>query len=223
MESALGWLLGLLLGMRHAFEPDHLTAVSTLVTEERRPLRGAWLGAWWGIGHTLALLLVGSMLALLHSSMPPRVSAAFELGVAAMLVGLGARSIRRGLRDEARGAVQPHAHGPLAHQHATNGKHLHVGRHAFAVRSLAVGLVHGLAGSGALVALVVATLPSTAQRIAYMALFGVGSVLGMALVSGVAGIPLARWGRRPRVRRVIAVATGALSIAVGVVWALESV
>src|SRR5690242_4647958 len=99
MPSLASWGLGLLLGMRHALEPDHLTAVSTLVARERRATRGAWLGAWWGLGHCASLLVIGSVLAAFHARMPARLGAAFELAVAAMLIGLGVRSVVRAVRD----------------------------------------------------------------------------------------------------------------------------
>jgi hypothetical protein len=210
-HSTVGWLFGLLLGMRHALEPDHLTAVSMLVARDRRAVRGAWLGAWWGLGHSISLLVVGSALALFHASMPPRLASIFELAVSAMLIALGVRSISRSFAQERDGQ---------SHDRRLCRDHVHVGRWTFATRSLAIGLVHGLAGTGALVALVVAELPSAGLRIAYMAVFGIGSVLGMALVSGFAGISIARFSRTPRVAKTIVLVTGAFSIALGVRWAV---
>src|SRR4029078_9427572 len=110
--------LGSLLGMRHALEPDHLTAVSTLVTGERGSYRAALLGAFWGLGHTMALVAVGAVLVVLRAEMPARVSDLFELLVAVMLVGLGVRSVALAVRQGPIGPVREHQHGRLLHNHA---------------------------------------------------------------------------------------------------------
>jgi high-affinity nickel-transport protein len=195
--------LGLLLGLRHAFEPDHLTAVSTLVIETKDARRGALLGAIWGIGHTISLALVGSILLVTGLVLPVRVAAGFELAVAAMLIVLGVLALR-------------HTHDHEPHTHA----HVHVGRKTLAWRPLAIGLVHGLAGSGALTALVFSQLPTLATRIVYITLFGVGSIAGMAIASGVAGASLHRAANSPSRRRTLAIVTGALSIGLGIAWAI---
>lgn len=213
-----GWLLGLALGMRHALEPDHLAAVSTLASEERHLGRGALLGAFWGLGHTLSLLCVGGVLVLLHRQLPRELADLFELGVAFMLIGLGLRAIRRARKEGGLGPEHEHRHGRHHHRHSGPESHLHLGRSTFALRSLAVGLVHGLAGSGALTVLVFADLPTTSSRLAYIGLFGFGSVLGMALLSGLAGWPLERIGKSERAGRAVAAATGVLSTALGLFW-----
>src|SRR5688572_28963366 len=102
--------LGSLLGMRHAFEPDHLAAVSTLVTRERNGYKAALVGAWWGLGHTLSLLAVGAVLIVLRVEMSPRVSDAFEFCVAIMLVGLGWRAVRQAARQGTAGPPHVHQH-----------------------------------------------------------------------------------------------------------------
>jgi hypothetical protein len=192
-----GLLLGLLLGMRHALDPDHLAAVSTLWSgPPGRRARGLWLGLCWGLGHTTSLFAVGVLLALLETELPPRLGDAFELLVAVMLVGLGARSIGRALGPARAGEA-----------HATVAR-----------RSLAVGLVHGLAGSGALTALVLAGLPSTAARLGYIGVFGAGSVAGMALLSGAAAWPIEWLRARVGLGRGMMLATGALSTVLGLLW-----
>ena len=213
--------LGSLLGMRHALEPDHLAAVSTLVTTvpgERSSVRAAMLGVFWGLGHTLALVAVGAVLIVLRAEMPARASDLFELLVAAMLVGLGARAIYQAARQGPNGPAHVHQHGRRVHVHAGATPHVHVGRWTLARRPLMVGAVHGLAGSGALTALVLATLSSTAARITYMALFGVGSTLGMAVLSGLLGWPIARMGANRTLIRAMSLAVGCVSIALGVFW-----
>jgi high-affinity nickel-transport protein len=216
-SSIAGMLLGLVVGLRHAFEPDHLTAMATLVTETRDPRRGAALGALWGLGHTISLVVVGAILIALGSVLPLRLAAGFELAVSGVLVLLGIRAVVRAWRDGLIGPARPHAHGGRDHAHPGPDLHLHVGRWTLAWRPLAVGLVHGLAGSGALTALVFAQLPSTAERIAYISVFGVGSIVGMAVASAVVGASL---GALHRGQRWLALGAGALSIGLGIAWSL---
>ena len=192
-----GLLLGILLGMRHALEPDHLAAVSTLVLESGNHRRGALLGAFWGIGHSLSLLVVGCLLALLHAELPSWLGQLFELLVAMMLLFLGVRAFVVALRPP----VDEPAPAPR--------------RRSLASRPFAFGIIHGLAGSGALTALVVAELPSVSSRIAYIVLFGAGSIVGMACLSGLAGWPIARLGRRRATAAAVSMLTGSLSFGLG--------
>ena len=220
LQIATGSALGTLLGMRHALEPDHLAAVSTLVSDERGSRRAAWLGFCWGLGHTLALVIVGIVLVVLRAEMPPRVADLFEFGVAIMLIALGLRAIVRAAREGAAGPSSAHAHHGVVHQHPGVPQHVHVGSLTLARRPLLVGIVHGLAGSGALTALVLATLPTAAARITYMTLFGLGSSLGMAALSGLLGWPLARLGGEARTLRTVSLVVGCVSTALGIAWGL---
>jgi hypothetical protein len=210
--------LGSLLGMRHALEPDHLAAVSTLVSGERSSYRAAWLGACWGLGHTVSLIAVGTVLVLFRIQMPARVSDAFEFLVALMLVGLGLRGIYLASRQGPAGPVHVHHHGSRVHVHQGTPAHIHIGAWTLARRPLVVGAIHGLAGSGALTALVLTTLPSTAARLTYMAVFGLGSTLGMAVLSGVLGWPLARVGNHHALARALSLAVGVVSTGLGVFY-----
>jgi High-affinity nickel-transport protein len=210
--------LGSLLGMRHALEPDHLAAVTTLVSRERSALRGAWLGLCWGLGHTASLVVVGALLVLLRAEMPAALTSLFEFGVAVMLVGLGARSIVLAARQGPDGPLSVHRHGGLVHRHQAGATHVHVGAWTLAQRPLLVGAVHGLAGSGALTALVLTTLPTNAARMAYLVLFGLGSTLGMAALSGLLGWPLARLGTHQAFGRGIALVVGCATTALGMTW-----
>jgi high-affinity nickel-transport protein len=214
--------LGSLLGMRHALEPDHLAAVSTLVSGERSSARAALLGAWWGLGHTLALVAVGAGLVVLRAEMPVALTDAFELGVAVMLVVLGARSLRDAARQGRGGPAHAHTHGAVVHTHPGVAAHVHFGSWTFARRPLLVGAIHGLAGSGALTALVLATLPTTAARLAYVALFGLGSTLSMAALSGLLGWPIARFGAHHAVGRALSVVVGCASVTLGVIWGVRA-
>ncbi len=210
--------LGSLLGMRHALEPDHLAAVSTLITNERGSRKAAFLGACWGLGHTLSLLAAGGALVLLRAEMPAGLADAFELSVALMLIALGLRAIYLAARQGPAGPAHAHHHGRHIHVHAGTPAHIHIGAWTLARRPLLVGAVHGLAGSGALTALVVAALPSTTARLTYMAVFGLGSTLGMAALSGILGWPLARIGAHRAVARAVTLGVGCASTVLGIAW-----
>lgn len=201
ISPALGIVFGTLVGLRHAFEPDHLSAVSTLVSETHGVRHGALLGALWGLGHTISLVVVGVILALVGKALPEPAGTVFELAVAVMLLGLGARAIVVAIR------------GGRGHAHAARA----TGRRR-AWRPFVVGLVHGLAGSGALTVVVFARLPGNTARIAYMVMFGLGSIAGMAIASGTAGAMLHVLARSNEVRQRVALGTGIVSIAVGLVW-----
>jgi high-affinity nickel-transport protein len=203
--------LGTVLGMRHALEPDHLAAVSTLMTGERSSARAAWLGAWWGLGHTLTLFTAGALLVVLQAEMPATVSQVLELCVVLLLVGFGVRAIHQGARRVPKSPTH-------SHKRPNAWSPLQVDRWTLA-RPLLVGAVHGLAGSGAMTALVVTTLPSTGTRLAYLMLFGVGSTVGMVVLSGLLGWPLARLGGHHVCARTFALAAGSVSTALGLFWA----
>jgi high-affinity nickel-transport protein len=200
---------GSLLGIRHALEPDHLAAVSTLMTGERSSGKAAWLGACWGLGHTLTLMVAGGLLVLFRADMPPIASDVFELGVVLLLVGFGARAIYQGAWGRPKGPT---------HTHKTAATSAPDAEWTIARRPLIVGAVHGLAGSGALTALVVTTLPSTLTRLSYLALFGIGSTVGMAVLSGLLGWPLARFGGHRTTACSLSLAVGGISTGLGLLW-----
>lgn len=210
--------LGSLLGMRHALEPDHLAAVTTLVTGERSGYKAAFLGICWGLGHTFALIVAGTILVMLRAEMPVWAADSFEFCVALMLIGLGLRAIYLAARQGAAGPAHVHHHGHTTHVHEGAPAHVHIGAWTLARRPLLVGAVHGLAGSGALTALVLATLPTTAARLTYMIVFGLGSTVGMAALSGLLGWPLARAGQHRGVARALSLAVGCASTILGVAW-----
>jgi len=216
-------LLGVALGMRHALEPDHLAALSTLASQQKSPGAGVMVGAMWGVGHSVSLFLVGGTLALLEAQMPPRLEQLFELGVALMICSLGVRAIRQAVREGQRGPPHAHRHGELVHTHPAPPAHLHLQRWTFSTRPLLVGVMHGLAGSGAITALVLAELPTVGARLAYIGLFGAGSVVGMGLLTGLAGVPLSRAARQPRLSAGLLAAAGVVSLVVGTWWGVASV
>jgi len=222
MSSLLTSLLGLSIGMRHALEPDHLAAVSTLATEHKSARAGLWLGVLWGVGHSLSLFIVGGGLALLEAQMPAQLALVFELLVAAMILGLGLRAMVRSVREGRSGVWSTHRHGQTTHSHSMPGAHLHLRSWTFATRPLIIGVVHGLAGSGALTALVLAELPSISARLLYIVVFGAGSIAGMALLTGLAGLPLMRVARSPRLASMLLGVTGCVSSLVGLWWGFDS-
>lgn len=196
MLTLLGWLLGIANGVRHALEPDHLTALSTLVAEQRGTRRAATFAAMWGLGHGAMLFFVGGALVLFRARMPARLEEGFELGVAFMLVLLGGRAIR-GAMSLARGTAL-RAHAPLG-------------------RPLLIGVMHGLAGSGALTALVATEMPSITSGLITLALYGLGATLGMTSLASVASVPLQRVATG-RAMPVVLGVTGAASLAFGFLW-----
>jgi high-affinity nickel permease len=227
--SALGVLgLGFVLGLRHALDVDHVAAVSTIVTQRRSLWASSLVGAVWGLGHTASLLAVALLVIGLRAEIPPRVSAGFELGVAAMLVGLGADllwTMARGGRLHVH--VHVHAHGGRAHVHP----HVHADAHASeghhhrvrtGRRPFLVGLVHGLAGSAAVMLAVLATIPSRPLALAYVGVFGVGSIAGMLAMGALLGLPLALAAERfARAETLLRIGAGLGSVTVGVLLALE--
>jgi hypothetical protein len=185
--------LGALLGLRHATDSDHVVAVTAIVSRERSLARAAGIGALWGVGHTITLLVVGGAIVTFRLAIPPRVGLALEFGVALMLIVLGFTNLRA--RDDA----------PRA-----------------AVRPFLVGLVHGLAGSAAVSLLVLATIRGTFDALIYLFVFGLGTIIGMMAVTMLLAAPTLFAGARvTRFRSGIRLAAGALSIAFGLMLARQ--
>ena len=180
--------IGGLLGLRHAFEPDHLAAVSTLATrpDGRRLWSAARLGLMWGLGHTVTVGAVALLVLVLGVQLPARFWPAAELVVAGLLVLLGTMVIWRYVRG--RWHMHAHAHQAAAphfhlHSHAADPSHGHAHATVDARRSLGFGIAHGLAGSGAIAALLVAAVPDATSRVVYFAAFSAGTIVGMLGVS----------------------------------------
>jgi high-affinity nickel permease len=189
--------LGFFLGLRHALDVDHLAAVSTIVSQRRSIWRSALVGVVWGIGHTTSLLVVAIAVIALHAEISPALGRLLELGVAIMLMTLGVRLLATVLRG---GAIHVHGHDHAGHTHVHPHVHApdapghdHGPSHR---RPFLVGLVHGLAGSGALMLAVAATIADPAIAIAYVVIFGVGSIGGMAITSTLFAIPMVVTTRR---------------------------
>ncbi|MBO0332122.1 high frequency lysogenization protein HflD [Sneathiella sp. CAU 1612] len=191
--------LGFLIGMRHALEADHVAAVASLASGSKSIRETIFHGAVWGLGHTLALMAIGSLVIVMNSSVPEGLAHWLEFTVGVMLVVLGADVIRRVVRDRVHFHFHRHSSQGRAHLHAHShrgeGKHAksaheHTHNKSLTARVLAVGLMHGMAGSAALVVLVAGTITTTMTAILYMALFGFGSIVGMAALSAVIAVPL---------------------------------
>ena len=211
-----------MLGLKHALDADHLAAVSTMATEKRSWLGSSLIGAWWGLGHTLSLMIAGSLVILLHLEIGERTSKTLEFGVGIMLIVLGLNAL---LKLAQGGKVHIHAHEHDGHWHVH--PHIHENQHHEAphthhglkigARPLVVGMVHGMAGSAALTLLVLATIPSPVIGFIYIVVFGIGSIGGMMIMSTVFALPskmeAQRFGKMNFVFRALA---GTFSLGLGV-------
>ena len=215
--------LGFVLGLRHALDADHVAAVATFATEERNLLRSSLIGAWWGAGHTAALLVFGSILVALRLAVTPRLGQFLEFGVGCMLVLLGMNVLRKLAKDSAIHA-HTHEHDGTRHTHL----HVHLGdkghahthqHHVLRVggKPFVVGVVHGLAGTAAVLLLVVGAIPSALLALGTILIFGVGTIGGMMAMSALMSVPLAiAAGRIKSVERGLRFAAGAFSLGFGV-------
>jgi ABC-type nickel/cobalt efflux system permease component RcnA len=221
--------LGLLLGIQHALDPDHLIAVSTIVSEQKNFKWASLIGAFWGLGHTATLFLVGMIVIGLRVTIPPDLAAALEMLVALMLVILGANVLRQCFGAE-RVHLHTHSHNPETHTHFhehDSPKHGHGHSHPFQAmrRPFIVGMVHGLAGSAALMLLVLSTIESALGGLLYIVIFGLGSVGGMLLLSGIISLPFILTAQRfSLMNRWIRLVAGIASVGFGLIlgWEIAS-
>jgi high-affinity nickel-transport protein len=233
-------LLGLFLGVQHSTDADHVVAVATIVSRRPRVLSGVCIGALWGVGHTLTIGGVGGAIILGKLTVTPSVERWLELAVAAVLILLGVGRLTWTLRGRER--VHPdhllvdhghdhretfhshaHAHGAATHRHP----HLHPSRRLLAIfqevglaqafRSIAVGLVHGLAGSAAVALLVLSTIKDPYWGMIYLLVFGAGTIVGMIGVTAILTVPFALLAHRVAgLNRALAAGTGAVSLCLGI-------
>jgi ABC-type nickel/cobalt efflux system permease component RcnA len=212
--------IGGLVGFRHAFEPDHLAAVTVLATRERGARSSAQLGVAWGAGHTVSVAMVAVAITLLGIRVPDSFYALFECVVALLLIGVGGTTLWRDARRHRSAPDREHLHVP----HAGAGHD-----HAPAIRSasgaFSFGVAHGLAGSGAVIVLLVAASQSVRAQFGYLLAFGIGTVIGMSVVSLlVGGVSMLAAGRSQAIARGIRLLAAAVSVVVGVVlgWGVVS-
>ena len=244
----VNWLtiigVGFLLGIRHATDPDHVIAVTTIVSRQRSIRHAGLIGILWGVGHTITILLVGAAIILFNLVIPPRIGLTMELAVGLMLILLGVLNLS-GVTQWVTDRFMPvhrheevihahwHTHGEDAHSHV-HGHHPEVHLHLEdppkgalqktlarvgiyqLLRPLAVGIVHGLAGSAAVALLVLTTIRDPRWAIVYLLVFGVGTIAGMMLITVAIGAPFAYTGKRfTNLNRGLGVASGLVSVAFG--------
>ena len=223
--------VGLVFGLKHATEVDHVVAVSTIVSQQRNLWRSTLVGAMWGAGHTASLLVAGVIVLSLRIAIPERVSNWLEFCVALMIIGLGAIALWRSLHKRNDVHMHEHSHDGVSHVHVhfheATTRHEKARPHSHAIAAVGlkpvlVGAVHGLAGSGALTLLVLTQIQSAWVGFFYLAVFGLGSILGMILMSGLIGLPFALSARNVgRVHRHLQTSAASLSIAFGLWYAYE--
>jgi len=221
-------LLGFLLGMRHALESDHVAAVASLATRSTSVTDSVRLGAVWGLGHTLTLFVFGSMVLLMDSMIPQRLALGLEFAVGLMLVLLGIDVLWRVMHERVHFHMHRHGNGIRhihAHSHADERGHPGIHRHhhpdraAFPLRALFVGLMHGMAGSAALILLTLQAVDTPWTGMFYIALFGIGSIAGMATLSVVIAIPLRGLGGLHKSLQII---VGTVTLIVGSMLVYET-
>ena len=233
-------LLGFLLGLQHATDPDHVVAVATIVSERPRLLAGALIGALWGVGHTLTIVGVGGAIILLNLTISHTVGLSLELAVAVMLVLLGSLRLvwtfrgRDHVHPEHLRIVHDHAADPAFHSHphthdgiAHTHPHLHPSKRLLialrtvgvgqGLRSVGIGVVHGLAGSAAVALLVLSTIRNPYWAAGYLLVFGAATILGMMAITAALTLPFALTaGRFAWLNRALAFGTGAVSLCLGI-------
>lgn len=221
MQPLVTLALGFVLGVEHSLDADHVVAVSTLVSTHSTLRRASLLGALWGLGHTTTLFLVGLAVVGFKVALPKHLSPLLECAVGVLLVVLGI-SVLAGYR-RARVHAHEHIHGEIPHRHFHSHAAVKGHDHTHTVRGLRtsflVGTVHGLAGSAALMLLILATIETPILALAYILLFGAGSLAGMFCVSALIAIPFVLAGRSRVLQANLQTLTGGVSVAYGV-WIL---
>jgi ABC-type nickel/cobalt efflux system permease component RcnA len=224
--------LGLVFGLKHATEVDHIVAVTTIVSEQRNLLRAALVGALWGAGHTISLIAVGIVVLALRVAIPELVADWLEFGVALMIIGLGVSALVRVLRRRPDVHVHEHVHDDQPHAHihfheegtehtGSNASHTHAVTR-LGLKPLLVGAMHGLAGSAALTLLVLTQIASPFVGLLYLFVFGLGSILGMLLMSCLVGLPFVLGAHKlTRMSYALQATASVLSIAFGLWYAYE--
>jgi sulfite exporter TauE/SafE len=220
MESTFAATLffGFVLGMEHALDADHVVAVSTMVSHSRSLRRSSLIGIVWGIGHTLTLLMVGLIVLLSKVNIPERWALSMEFLVGVVLIALGAQILWQYRRKKVHAHV--HSHGGEVHvhfhSHALGEDHDHDHHSSHLRKPLLVGMIHGLAGSAALMLLVLTTVRSAFQGLLFILIFGVGSICGMLLMSTIVALPFALMAARfQRINEAVRIVAGIISMALG--------
>lgn len=219
-------LLGLVTGLRHSIEADHVAAVLSVVASNRKNIkRASMLGAIWGLGHTTSLFVAGLVVLLLAVNISDTISNRLEFGVGIMLVFLGVTTFTgwsigkffKGLRhrkSSSSSSSHDHIHhhqGDVVHSH----RHVHDDEHGHGHKSLIIGMIHGMAGSGALLLIVLSTINSIPLGLAYIAIFGAGSIGGMVGISTLMGIPFVKLSDSAKISMALRYAAAITTLAIG--------
>lgn len=242
--------LGFFLGMRHATDPDHVIAVTTIVSRQPNIKKSAVIGAFWGLGHTLTIFIVGTAIILFGLVIPPRLGLSMELSVGVMLILLGLMNMAAFMRSMPSRQQPSEDHSKLVHSHYhSHGDYVHTHSHGHEpevhshsaektpvawldkvfgrsalyhpLRPLIIGIVHGMAGSAAVALLVLATIQNTRWAVVYLLVFGVGTIAGMMLITMSIASTFRLMGRSPKFFRRLAMASGLLSLVFGMVLAYQ--
>ncbi len=224
--------IGFVLGLKHAVEADHVAAVSTIASESKSVVRSSLIGGLWGLGHTISLMVAGVLIVVLHIEISARLALALEFCVGLMLIVLGANVLRKLVRG-GHLHVHVHQHGGRVHVHphihepqnstARNESRPH-SHHALKLNAspLLIGMVHGLAGSAALMLLVLTTISPSLLALFYVLVFAIGSTGGMMIMSALVGLPaMLTAGRFARANLILRVAAGLFSLALGLFTTYE--
>ncbi|MFD3450136.1 sulfite exporter TauE/SafE family protein [Microbacteriaceae bacterium 4G12] len=212
--------LGLVLGIKHAIEPDHVIAVSTIASQSKKLFRSTLAGVFWGIGHTATLFIVGTILILMKGEIPEKWAMSLEFLVGIMLVYLGVTTVFSFKNIH----VHKHTHDGEEHKHihshVHNGKHEHTHEHKKVsyLKSMFIGLVHGLAGSGAMVVLTMSTVKNVWEAAIYILIFGVGTVIGMLFFTTLIGLPFVFSAKKVNLNKTLTQITGGVSIVFGIYY-----
>lgn len=216
--SILG--LGLVLGFKHAIEPDHVIAVSTIASQSKKLLRSSLAGVFWGIGHTATLFIIGIILILMKGEIPEKYAMSLEFLVGIMLVYLGITTILSFKnihlhKNEHDGEIHKQLH---SHDHNGIHGHQHQFQRVSYLKSMFIGLVHGLAGSGAMVVLTMSTVNSAWEGAIYILIFGVGTVIGMLFFTTLIGIPFVFSAEKFSLNKTLTQLTGVISTVFGIYY-----
>ncbi|PFN98722.1 urease accessory protein UreH [Bacillus sp. AFS076308] len=212
--------LGFVLGIKHAIEPDHVIAVSTIASQSKKLFRSTLAGVFWGIGHTATLFIIGVILILMKGEIPEKWAMSLEFLVGIMLVYLGLTTLLSFKNIH----LHQHEHDgdehKHLHSHSHNGKHQHNHQHQNVsyLKSLFIGLVHGLAGSGAMVLLTMSTVKSVWEAAVYILIFGAGTILGMLFFTTIIGIPFVFSSKKRLLNQTLTRLTGVISIVFGMYY-----
>ena len=200
--------LGFVLGIKHAIEPDHVIAVSTIASQSKKLLRSSLAGVFWGIGHTATLFIVGVILIFMKGEIPEKWAMSLEFLVGIMLVYLGITTILS-LKN-----IHIHQHEHDGEEHKHNHQHKNVSY----LKSMLIGLVHGLAGSGAMVLLTMSTVNSAWEGAIYILIFGAGTVIGMLFFTTIIGIPFVFSAKKLSLNKTLTQITGVISTVFGIYY-----